>query len=159
MYEEAVQYVPSPAMFKSYIRFLMSEVAVKKEEQKDADSTSGSDGAFSYIVDVFEKAKTTGCLDEDLACQYVSLYLQEGRLQEARNLAKNLCAGTLSNAVQLWTLRASIEIKCLTENSCSPSKEDLSSIFQLLNPVLRRLDSSLAESLWLLVSFVQVLMS
>uniref|UniRef100_A0A7N0TN89 U3 small nucleolar RNA-associated protein 6 n=1 Tax=Kalanchoe fedtschenkoi TaxID=63787 RepID=A0A7N0TN89_KALFE len=150
VYEEAIKYVPTALMFKSYINFLMAEVSAEKGEQKDSNVSSLSENDISLILNVYEKAQTAGCLDEDLACQYVSLHLQLGRIQEARNLAKKLCSGSLASAVKLWTLRASIEMKCAEEKSCPPSKDDLSSVFQLLKNVLRRVESSAAESLWLL---------
>ncbi|CAM8906698.1 unnamed protein product [Rhodiola kirilowii] len=150
VYEEAINYVPTVTMFKSYINFLLAKVAAKQGEQKDDDLSSHPEDAMCRIMNVYEKAQATGCLDEDIACQYISLHLQHGQLQEARNLAKHLCSGTLSLAPQLWTLRLSIEMRCVTEKSRSSSEDDLSSIFQLLQNVLRRIDSTAAESLWLL---------
>ncbi|CAM8908886.1 unnamed protein product [Rhodiola kirilowii] len=150
VYEEAINYVPTVTMFKSYINFLLAKVAAKQGEQKYDDLSSHPEDALCRIMNVYEKAQATGCLDEDIACQYISLHLQHGQLQEARNLAKHLCSGTLSLAPQLWTLRLSIEMRCVTEKSRSSSEDDLSSIFQLLQNVLRRIDSTAAESLWLL---------
>ncbi|MFS7909674.1 hypothetical protein Hanom_Chr02g00097371 [Helianthus anomalus] len=62
-----------------------------------------------------------GCISEDLACQHVSFLLQLERLDDARNLAEKLCNGELSETVNLWVLRLSIEIKRIK----TPSKEPM----------------------------------
>lgn len=105
----------------------------------------------SRLLVVYEKALTLGHITEDLGCQYVSFYLQLGRLDEARKLAERLCSGKLSNSVKLWVLRVSNEIKCILKDSPSPSKDDMKSIFELTKDVLRDFSVSESESLWLVV--------
>ena len=92
-----------------------------------------------------------GCITEDLACQHISFYLQLGRLEEARKLAEKLCSGKLSDAVNLWVVRLSIEMRIVTNRSVSPSKFDLLPVFELLKSILTRTAVWKAESLWLMV--------
>jgi hypothetical protein len=77
-----------------------------------------------------KNAESCGCLTEDLACQFISLYLKLERLEEAKTLAEKLCDGPLSSAANLWSLRASMEINSLaTAPGSSPlNKENLSSL-------------------------------
>ncbi|KAG8494394.1 hypothetical protein CXB51_012122 [Gossypium anomalum] len=150
VYEEAIEAVPSATMFKLYINFLLDAIA---SERGEVEAFNLSDHASSYISDilkVYEKAETTGCLTEELACQCIAFYTQLGRLEEAKEVAENLYSGKLSDSVQLWLLRVSVEIRCITKDSLSPSKADALSIFELFKTVLTKMSISEAESLWIM---------
>ncbi|XP_042376383.1 U3 small nucleolar RNA-associated protein 6 homolog [Zingiber officinale] len=153
VYEEALNILPTAKMFSLYAKFLLNMVTSDGENSISAVNNMFVDDqdAISSILKLYERAESSGCLNEDLACQYVTFYLQSGRLNEAKNLAKKLCTGKLAEATNLWILRSSIEIKCLTNKSLSISKEDLNSIFNLLKDVLNRLPISKTENLWLMV--------
>jgi U3 small nucleolar RNA-associated protein 6 len=136
-------------MFNLYAKFLMGVIVPQEEENQNSVLSSPT----SHLLTVYEKAETMGCITEDLACQHISFYLQLGRLDEARKLAEKLCSGKLSDSVQLWLLRVSIEIRSVTKDSPSPSKAALLSIFELLRKVLTNVSISKAESLWLMVRY------
>lgn len=140
-------------MFNLYAKFLMGVIAPQEEENQNSVLSSPTVDYISHLLTVYEKAETMGCITEDLACQHISFYLQLGRLDEARKLAEKLCSGKLSDSVQLWLLRVSIEIRSVTNDSPSPSKADLLSIFELLRKVLTNVSISKAESLWLMVCY------
>ncbi|XP_022926883.1 U3 small nucleolar RNA-associated protein 6 homolog [Cucurbita moschata] len=148
VYEEGLEHVPSSAMFSLYVEFLMNIITSVKEEQSSGLS-SCTMNTTSRLLMVYEKALTLGHITDDLACQYVSFYLQLGKLDEARKLAERLCSGKLSNSVKLWVLRVSTEIKSILKDSPSPS--DLKSIFELTKEVLRDFPVSESGSLWLTV--------
>lgn len=150
VFEEALKNVPSAMMFNLYAKFLMGVIAPQEEENQNSVLSSPTVDYISHLLTVYEKAETMGCITEDLACQHISFYLQLGRLDEARKLAEKLCSGKLSDSVQLWLLRVSIEIRSITNDSPSPSKADLLSIFELLRKVLTNVSVSKAESLWLM---------
>ncbi|KAJ9169123.1 hypothetical protein P3X46_020585 [Hevea brasiliensis] len=162
VYEEALQFVPSSIMFKLYIKFFADVASPRKEEDqllglsnhKEKDQLSGlsnhTEDYISRILRVYEKAETLGCITEELACEYVSFYLQLGRLDEGKKLAEKLCGGILSDSVKLWLLRASLEIRYFTNNTPGPTKDDLQSIFELLRSVLRKVSVTEAEDLWVL---------
>ncbi|KAK2992487.1 hypothetical protein RJ640_005634 [Escallonia rubra] len=149
VYEEALKIVPSAAMFNLYIKFLTSAIVSNNEDTQLSGSYDTMD-PISQVLMLYEKSESIGCLTEDLACQHVSFLLDLGRLDEARKLADKLCNETLSEAVPLWVLRLSVEMKCVTEKSPFPSKADLSFIFELLRNVLTKVSISKAESLWLM---------
>lgn len=140
-------------MFSLYAKFLMGVIAPQGEEDQNSVLSSHAENYISHLLMVYEKAGTTGCITEDLACQHISLHLQLGRVDEARKLAEKLCNGKLSNSVQLWLLRISIETRCMAKDSPSPSKADLLSIFEILMKVLTKVPVSKAESLWLMVCY------
>ena len=140
-------------MFNMYAKFLMGVIAPPEQENQNSLLPSDIVNYTSHLLMVYEKAETMGCITEDLACQHISFYLQLGQLDEARKLAEKLCNGKLSDSVQLWQLRVSIEVRCLTKDSPSPSKADLLSIFELLTKVLTKAPISKAESLWLMVCY------
>ncbi|KAF8031576.1 hypothetical protein BT93_D0713 [Corymbia citriodora subsp. variegata] len=146
IYEEALEIVPSPVLFKLYTNFLMDVIALK---EGNAQSSGHMHGYISQLLMVYEKAETMGCLDEDLACKHVSLYLQLGRLNEARDMAGKLCSRKLSDSMQLLLLRVSVELRCLTKNDTSMDKADLASTFYLLKNVLTKASVSETEQLWL----------
>ncbi|KAF2304699.1 hypothetical protein GH714_037523 [Hevea brasiliensis] len=162
VYEEALQFVPSSVMFKLYIKFFADVASPRKEEDqllglsnhKEEDQLSGlsnhTEDYISRILRVYEKAETLGCINEELACEYVSFYLQLGRLDEGKKLAEKLCGGILSDSVKLWLLRASLEIRYFTNNTPGPTKDDLQSIFELLRSVLRKVSVTEAEDLWVM---------
>ncbi|XVF26061.1 hypothetical protein REPUB_Repub13aG0267500 [Reevesia pubescens] len=150
VYEEATKNVPSAVMFNLYIKFWMDIIASGQVETEAAGLSNYTSSYISYILKVYEKAETLGCLTEEIACQYISFYTQLGRLEEAKKVAEKLCCGKLSDSVQLWLLRVSVEIRCVTKNSLSPSKADALSIFELLKTVLTKMSISEAESLWIM---------
>lgn len=157
VYEEALEVVPSAHLFNLYIKFLMDITFIKEAETQNAGLSGHTEKCVSKLLAVFEKAEAMGYLNEELACKYVSFYLQLERLDEARELAEKLCSGRLSNSVQLWQLRVSIEVRYATRNQSPPRKEDLSSIFELLRKILTDVPVSEAKSLWLMVcSNIQV---
>ncbi|KAF8410733.1 hypothetical protein HHK36_003270 [Tetracentron sinense] len=151
-YEEALENVSSPRMFSLYTNFLMDVILPEREDSRNSGYPSTSDHAVeftSHLLKVYEKAVSMECITEDLAYQYVLLYMQLGKLDEARNLAEKLCTGKLSEAVKLWFLRVSIEMRWVTKRS-SLSKDDLRSVFELLRNVLPKAAISEAESLWIM---------
>ncbi|GJT61246.1 U3 small nucleolar RNA-associated protein 6 [Tanacetum coccineum] len=144
VYDEALKAVPSSTIFDLYIKFLMDTIG--RNDSRLSDSSSNDIDLVSHVLMVFEKAQSTGCITEDLACQHVSFLLELGRLDDARSLAEKLCNAELSEAVNLWVLRLSIEMRRVT----APSKEDFSSVFDLLQKPLKKVDVIKAESLWLM---------
>ncbi|OMO64822.1 RNA-processing protein, HAT helix [Corchorus olitorius] len=150
VYEEAIKIVPSAMMFKLYIKFLMDVIASEKGESQTSGSSNHSSSNISHILKVYEKAETMGCLTEELACEYISFYEKIGRLEEAKKVAERLCNGKLSDSVQLWLLRVSLEMRCATKNSPTPSKGDMLSILDLLKTVITKMSISEAESLWMM---------
>ncbi|XP_050214045.1 uncharacterized protein LOC126665322 [Mercurialis annua] len=150
VYEEALQFVPSPTMFSLYAKFFMDAIAPKREENQLSGLPVHSEDYISHLLKIYEKAEASGCLTEDLAFEYVSFYLQLGKLEEARLLAKNFCNGKLSDSVKLWLLMFSIEIRYLTNNVSGPSEVDLQSIFGLFRRVLTKKPILEAEDLWIM---------
>jgi U3 small nucleolar RNA-associated protein 6 len=159
VYDEAVRRLPTSRMYSLYAKFWMGVLFADTEDSISLFHGGEFDasGFTSCILKVYQNAESSGCLTEDLACQYVSLYLRlggleeaPGRLEEARNLAKKLCNGPLSHAADLWNLRASIEMKSLATSTgiSSFSKENLSSLFDLFNVALPKLPIPEAEELW-----------
>ncbi|GMH19450.1 hypothetical protein Nepgr_021291 [Nepenthes gracilis] len=151
IYEEALQVIPTAAMCDLYVKFLMHLIVAKGGETQMILNTS--DHATEYVsrlLKVFERAETMGCLTHDLAYEHISLYLQIGSVDEARKLAEKFCCGGFSDAVKLWILRVSIELKYITRKSRSPSEADLLSIFGLLTKVLTKATVSDAKNLWLM---------
>ncbi|PHT37020.1 hypothetical protein CQW23_24720 [Capsicum baccatum] len=106
-------------------------------------------GRMKKLLVVYEKAETMGCITEDLACQYVSFLLQLEKVDEARTLAAKFCSGKFSEAVRLWALRFSTEMRFI-ENNCTPNKAALSSFFEPLRNVLLEVPISEAETIWLM---------
>ncbi|CAH2056592.1 unnamed protein product [Thlaspi arvense] len=127
VYDEAIKVVPSSAIFCLYIRFLKDAVGHNNGEVP----SSGDFVSYNHILMVYDKAESMGCITEDLACEHISCFLQLGRLEEARKLAENLCNGKLSDAVDLWVLRLSVEMRCVTER-CGYSRANTLT----LNPFL-----------------------
>uniref|UniRef100_A0A6M2ERM1 U3 small nucleolar RNA-associated protein 6 homolog n=1 Tax=Populus davidiana TaxID=266767 RepID=A0A6M2ERM1_9ROSI len=150
VYEEALQFVPSPMMFNLYIKFLMDAIAPRGGENDPSKVSSPTEDYISHLLVVYEKADLLGCMTEDLACQYVSFYLQLGRFDEARKLADRLCSGKLSDSEKLWILRASMEIKSFTDDTSAPSKDDFQYVLGLLRSALTKVSISQAEDLWLM---------
>ena len=145
VYEEALKSVPSGTMFSLYANFLMGIVAPKDEEPN-------IDGPYiSHLLSIYERAESMGIITDDLACKHVSLHLQLRQLDEARKLVAKLCSGKLAESVQLWELRVSIEITCITQSSLLPSDADLLSLFELLRQILTKFHVSKSENLWLKV--------
>ncbi|XP_065880160.1 uncharacterized protein [Euphorbia lathyris] len=150
VYEEAVQFLPSPAMFKLYAKFFMDVLTPKREEKEFSGLSSHIEDYISHLLKIYETAETLGIISEDLACEYVLLHLQLRRLDEARKLAEKLCTGKLSDSVKLWLLRASIEIRYVTKNIPQPSKADMDSVFELLRRVLTKAKIAEAEDFWIM---------
>ncbi|KAJ4976899.1 hypothetical protein NE237_002005 [Protea cynaroides] len=152
IYEEALKVVPSAGMFSLYAKFLMDIIAPERKDSQDLwfPSTSREVEFISYLLRTYENAETMGLMTEDLGYQYISFYLQLGRLEEARKLAEKLCDGKLSGSVKVWVLRISIEMRWITRKSAAPSKDDLRSIFEVLRNVLTKFSISEAESLWVM---------
>ncbi|KAL6647631.1 hypothetical protein ACP70R_015068 [Stipagrostis hirtigluma subsp. patula] len=152
VYDEAVRRLPTSKMYSMYAKFWMDVLYPDREDSITLFQDAEFDASefTSSILKVYENAESCGCLSEDLACQYVSLCLKLERFEEAKNLAEKLCNGPLSNAGNLWSLRASIEINSLATamGSSSFSKENLSSLFDLFNTVLPKLSVTEAEGLW-----------
>lgn len=147
VYEEALKNVPSGTMFSLYADFLTGIVA-PKEEAYITGSYGHAVNYISHFLSIYERAERMGCITEDLACKHVSLHLQLRQLDEARKLAANLCSGKLAESVELWGLRITIEIKCITRSS-SPSDADLQSLFELFRQILTKVSVSKSENLWL----------
>lgn len=144
-------------MFDLYIKFLMDTIDRNGHNQSSrlSDSPNNYIDPVSHVLMVYEKAQSMGCITEDLACQHVSFLLELGRLDDAKNLAEKLCSGELSEAVHLWALRLSIEMRRIT----TPSKTDLSFVFDLLQIPLRKVVVAQAESLWLMVCDIKLVRS
>ncbi|PIA28791.1 hypothetical protein AQUCO_06600006v1 [Aquilegia coerulea] len=150
IYEEALKSLPSANMFCLYAKFWM-DVISPEEDSQISECTHTSEHSLElipYLVNVYETAESMGCMTEDLAYQYISLYLRLGRLEEARTIAEKLCKGNLSRAVKLWELRISTEVKWITSKSLSLSKDDLHSTFNLVRDILSQVSISEADNLW-----------
>lgn len=146
VFEEGLQTVTSSSMFEMYIKFLMEAI-----ERSNGDDSSDSTGEFiSHLISVYENADGTGCLTEELANDYVSLYLKLGRTDDALKLVEKLCSGKFAGSAKLWLSRVSIETRSLSSNS-TPSKADLHSTFDLLSNALKNVPIAESESLWLTV--------
>ncbi|XP_021721596.1 U3 small nucleolar RNA-associated protein 6 homolog [Chenopodium quinoa] len=151
VYEEAIQSISSVAMFDMYVKFLSEVISLKGE--------IGSSGCFiaskhagdyiSHLIKVLEKADTLGCLDEDLACQFVMLYKNRGKFDEAMKLAESFCEGKYSDSRQLWVLRVTEQMKHIKESGTS-CKAHLSSIFDLLKRLVKKVAVSDDEGLWVM---------
>ena len=142
-------------MFNLYTKFLMDAIVSgeKTQNSEPFNDFEPSVGSLSHLLMVYEKAENMGCLTEELACQHVSLYLQLGKLDEARKLAEKFCGGKFSGTVHLWLLRVSVEMKYITRKCPSPSRADLLSVFELLRSILTKVAISEAEGLWLMVCY------
>ncbi|EER95733.1 U3 small nucleolar RNA-associated protein 6 homolog [Sorghum bicolor] len=152
VYDEAVRRLSNSKMYSLYAKFWMDVLYPDREDSITLFEDSEFDASefTSSILKVYENAESCGCLTEDLACQYISLYLKLERLEEAKTLAEKLCDGPLSNAAKLWSLRASMEINSIATapGSSSLSKENLSSLFDLFSTVLSKLSVTETEGLW-----------
>ncbi|TKW29986.1 hypothetical protein SEVIR_2G004400v4 [Setaria viridis] len=151
VYDEAVRRLPTSKMHSLYANFWMDVLYPDREDSIASFQNSEFDASefTSSILKVYESAESCGCLTEDLACQYVSLCLKLERLEEAKNLAEKLRNGPLSDAANLWSLRASMEINSFATAGSSPfSKENLSCLFDLFNTVLSKLPITQTEGLW-----------
>ncbi|KAJ0982963.1 hypothetical protein J5N97_011218 [Dioscorea zingiberensis] len=152
VYEEALKILPTTKMFSLYTKFYLDLILANREDPDSVlSNTAFEAGEFtSRILEVYENAERSGCLTKELAYEYISFYLQIGRIEEARDLAKKLCNGRLSEAADLWTLRISTELKWLTSKTASINDDDLRSISDLFRTALTRLSVSELESLWLM---------
>ncbi|KAF5193942.1 U3 small nucleolar rna-associated protein 6-like protein [Thalictrum thalictroides] len=150
IYEEALKSLPCANMFCLYTKFWINVISPEEDSQMSecTHTFEHSSELIPHLVKVYETAESMGCMTEDLACQYISLYLRLGRLDEARTIAKKLCKGKVTGAVKLWELRISIEMKWVTSNSLSLSKDDLHSTFNLVRDILSQVSISEAGNLW-----------
>ncbi|KAL8461458.1 hypothetical protein ACS0TY_032796 [Phlomoides rotata] len=151
VYEEGLKFVPSSTMFELYVKFLMDAVNDDNRDGEAAvhfESQGQAIELVSHIDDVFGKAESLGCLTEELACQHISFLLNLQKLNEAKMLTEKLCSGKFPNAVHLWSLRLSIEMGFIQNNTISSSKADLQRIFELLRNILMKVNVSEAETLW-----------
>ncbi|KFK29346.1 hypothetical protein AALP_AA7G121800 [Arabis alpina] len=144
VFEEGLQTVDSSCMFEMYIKFLKESLA---PSNGDDDEISPSEDCISHLINVYKKADGTGCLTEELANDYVSLYLKLGKPNEAQKLAEKLCSGKFVGSAKLWLSRVSVELRSLSKNS-TPSKADLQVVFELLSNALGKVPISESESLW-----------
>lgn len=154
IYEESLKVLPSTEMFSLYVKFWMDVISPQGDGPQSLGVAHISDYApelTSGLLKLYEKAESMGYMLEDLAYQYVSLYLQLGRLEEARKISERLCMGKLSGAVKLWELRISVEMNWITRKSPSLNKDDLHSIFKLVQEILAKAPVSDADSLWQMV--------
>ena len=138
MYEEAVSLVPSEAMFDLYVKFLMRVITPKR--------TTASNYVEEYISSlerVFQQAENVSAFTEDIAHQHILFLLETGDEHRAQELLKKYTEGKFSDSGEIWILRISMEMKCLT---------DPVGVFRLLTKFLKRTSISDAESLWLMVS-------
>lgn len=150
VFEEGLQTITSSSLFEMYIKFLMEAIERSNGDDDDISSSSDSTGEFiSHLISVYKIADGTGCLTEELADDYVSIYLKLGRADDALKLAENLCSGKFAGSAKLWLSRVSIETRSLSSNS-TPSKADLESVFQLLSNALKKVPIAESESLWLM---------
>lgn len=145
--------MPSGNIFKLYVNCLMGFIARKGGETDISRSSSQDANYISRLLSVYERAETMKCLTEDLACDYVSFYLQLGELDKARKLSEKLCLGKLADSAKLWELRIKIEIKCTAKRSNSSTDNDQLSLFELLRYCLTKFPVSKSENLWIMVCF------
>ncbi|XP_010529444.1 PREDICTED: U3 small nucleolar RNA-associated protein 6 homolog [Tarenaya hassleriana] len=149
VYEEGIRTATSSAMFDMFIKFLMEIIAPSNSDDNQiSPSSNHTSDCVSHLISVYQKADATGCLTEDLACKYVSFYLQLERTQEAQKLSEKLCSGRFMGSAKLWLSRISIKMRSLSKDSTSPSNEDSQSIFDLLSNALKKVPISESESLW-----------
>ncbi|KAH7858849.1 hypothetical protein Vadar_028680 [Vaccinium darrowii] len=142
IYEEAIKVVPSATMFTLYMRFLRDIIGHRSGETQSSGRFSNSDSTvdpISHALMVYERAESLGCITEDLDCQHISFFMELGRLEEARKLAEKLRSGKLADSVDVWVLRLSVEMRCVTNRSV-----------ELLKTVFTRMAVSKAERLWIL---------
>ncbi|KAL0398784.1 UNVERIFIED_CONTAM: hypothetical protein Sradi_2221700 [Sesamum radiatum] len=154
VYEEGMKFVPSAAMVELYVKFLVDAISDEDRGGEAAvhlKSHGHTTELVSHLQMVYEKAESLGCITEELACQHVSFLLQLGKLDEAKLLIEKLCSGKFSEAVRLWTLRLSIEMRCIQNKFLSPSKADFLYILELLRSILMKVRVSEAENLWIMM--------
>ncbi|CAI9092598.1 OLC1v1027882C1 [Oldenlandia corymbosa var. corymbosa] len=149
VYEEGLRVLSSVPLFNFYVKFLVDAISHKfSDTQTSADS--GECGQLTdpvfHLLRVYEKAENLGLLSEDLVCQHVTLLLELRKLDEGKKICEKFCSGMFSYSVPLWTLYISINMRCLDK----PSKDNLSSLFDLLKNVLTEVASSKSEALWLM---------
>ncbi|XP_010438495.1 PREDICTED: U3 small nucleolar RNA-associated protein 6 homolog [Camelina sativa] len=150
VFEEGLQTVTSSSMFEIYIKFLMEAIVQSNGDDDENSLLANPVGDYiTHIINVYQKADETGCLTEELADEYVSLYLKLGKTHEGKKLAEKLCSGKFTASAKLWLSRVSIEIRSLSGNS-TPSKAELQTVFELLSNAWKNVPISESESLWLM---------
>lgn len=160
VYEEALKVLPTTKMFSLYAKFYTDAILADREDPVSVLSNTAFEAGelTSRLLEVYENAEQTGCITKELAYEYISFYLQIGRIHEARDLAKKLCSGRLSEAADVWTLRISTELKWLTSKAASIDDDDLRSISELFRNAMTRVSASKVESLWLMVCYLTILL-
>lgn len=152
--------MPSVVMFDVYIKFLTNVISAKgKNGSLGYESApKNKEDYISHLMRVFGKADTMGCLNEDLACQYVMLYKNMGNFDEAMKLAENFCEGKFSDSRKVWVLRVTERIKNISEFGSS-NKAVLSSVFDLLKGMVKKVAISDAEGVWVMVCYCFIYLS
>ncbi|KAK9151703.1 hypothetical protein Syun_010012 [Stephania yunnanensis] len=153
VYEEALNIIPCSKMFSQYTKFWMDVIAPESEDSSILGFACSPDYAIEFtsrLLKVYKKAECMGYITEDLAYQWVLLHMQLGRLEEAAELVERFCKGKFSKSVKLWVSKVSIRMKLTTENSHSANKDEIRSLFELLQSALAKVKVSEAETLWLM---------
>ncbi|KAK9133346.1 hypothetical protein Scep_012874 [Stephania cephalantha] len=153
VYEEALNIIPCSKMFSQYTKFWMDVIAPESEDSSILGFACSPAYAMEFtsrLLKVYKKAECMGYITEDLAYQWVLLHMQLGRLEEAAELVERFCKGKFSKSVKLWVSKVSIRMKLTTENSHSANKDEIRSLFELLQSALAKVKVSEAETLWLM---------
>ncbi|KAJ4703888.1 U3 small nucleolar RNA-associated protein 6-like [Melia azedarach] len=121
---------------------MQKAVQVYEEALKNVPSSMMFDQYTKFLMDILASS------GEEAKVYIFHFTCNWGDWTKPCKLAVKLCSGKLSESVQLWLLRVSIEVRCATRNASSPSKADILSIFELLRSILTKVSVSEAESLW-----------
>ncbi|KAL1560081.1 U3 small nucleolar RNA-associated protein 6 [Salvia divinorum] len=97
VYEENLKSTPSPILAELYLKVLMEAVDRDGEAVIQFDTHASTVKLVTHIQEVFEKAESLGCINEDLA----SYLLYLSKLVEAKMLTEKLCSGRFPDAVNL----------------------------------------------------------
>ncbi|KAL2923067.1 U3 small nucleolar RNA-associated protein 6-like protein [Bienertia sinuspersici] len=151
VYEEAIQFMPSVEMFDICVKFL-TKVVSERGEMNNSGYYSASKHTQDYtslLLRIFGKADTMGCLNEDLACQYIVLYKNMGNFKDAMRLAEKFCEGKYSDSRKLWVLRVSEQMKHASESGSS-DRAHLPFIFDIMKRMVKKVAVSDAEDVWVM---------
>ncbi|XP_036310208.1 U3 small nucleolar RNA-associated protein 6 homolog isoform X1 [Pipistrellus kuhlii] len=121
VYEEAVQTLPTEAMWKCYINFCLERFAKKTSNQ----SLRGQ--RLERTMSAFRKAHELGLLPEFLYKQWIELLLQHDFLQEALQVA---VAGVelFRDSVTMWQMKLQVLIASKSPDIASVFKEAFASL-------------------------------
>lgn len=153
VYEEGLKCLPSAAMVKLYVKFLMEANGGEnkdEEAQVHFESHGNKVELVPHLQTVFEKALSMGLRSEGLACEHISFMLQLEKFDDAKLLIAKLCSEQFSDAVHLWTLCFSMEVKYALNKSPPPNKIDQQHIFETLGAAVTKFNISEAENLWIM---------